>query len=67
MGVNLWGESSTEYRVTELARCLRGWINYFGISEYYRLIQEIDHWLKEQGLLSVKGLWVNIHHPTTIR
>ena len=24
-------------------------------------------WLKEQGLLSVKELWVNIHYPTTVR
>jgi RNA-directed DNA polymerase len=118
---------SMEYRLTELARYLRGWMNYFGISEYYRPIPEIDHWLrrrvrmcywkqwryartkvrellklgtyrkaaifvatsrkgpwhlsrtlatqtgmtnqwlKEQGLLSVKELWVNIHYPTTAR
>ena len=115
---------SMDYRLTELARYLRGWMNYFGISEYYRPIPEIDHWLrrrvrmcywkqwryartkvrellklgtyrkaaifvaisrkgpwhlsrtlatqtgmtnqwlKEQGLLSVKELWVNIHYPT---
>jgi RNA-directed DNA polymerase len=24
-------------------------------------------WLKDQGLLSVKELWVNIHYPTTVR
>jgi RNA-directed DNA polymerase len=24
-------------------------------------------WLKEQGLLSAKELWVNIHYPTTVR
>jgi RNA-directed DNA polymerase len=118
---------SMEYRFTQLARYLRGWMNYFGISEYYRPIPEIDHWLrrrvrmcywkqwryartkvrellklgtyrkaailvaisrkgpwhlsrtlatqtgmtnqwlKEQGLLSVKELWVNIHYPTTVR
>ena len=115
------------YRMEKLAEYLRGWMNYFGISEYYRPIPEIDHWLRrrvrmcywkqwrrfrtrvrnllklgthpgvaipmcfsrkgpwrcartlatqtgmtnqwliEQGLLSVKELWVNIHYPTTVR
>ena len=118
---------SMEYRLNKLAQYLRGWTNYFGISEYYRPIPEIDHWLrrrvrmcywkqwryartkvrelrklgtslyaaisvaisrkgpwhlartlatqtgmtnqwlKDQGLLSVKELWVNIHYPTTVR
>jgi len=26
-----------------------------------------NQWLKDQGLLSVKELWVNIHYPTTVR
>jgi RNA-directed DNA polymerase len=115
------------YRMEKLAQYLRGWMNYFGISEYYRPIPEIDHWLrrrvrmcywkqwrrfrtrvrnllklgthpgvaipmcfsrkgpwkcartlatqtgmtnqwlKDQGLLSVKELWVNIHYPATAR
>jgi len=118
---------SMKYRMKKLAQYLRGWINYFGISEYYRPIPEIDHWLrrrvrmchwkqwryvrtrirnllkmgahpnvaipmsfsrkgpwkcartlatqtgmtnqwlKDQGLLSVKELWVNIHYPATAR
>jgi len=118
---------SMEYRLEKLAQYLRGWMNYFGISEYYRPIPEIDHWLrrrmrmcywkqwryartkvrelrklgtflhtaisvaisrkgpwhlartlatqtgmtnewlKDQGLLSVKELWVNIHYPATAR
>jgi RNA-directed DNA polymerase len=118
---------SMEYRFDKLALYLRGWMNYFGISEYYRPIPEIDHWLRrrvrmcywkqwryartkvrelrklgtflnaaisvamsrkgpwhlartlatqtgmtnkwlmDQGLLSVKELWVNIHYPTTVR
>ena len=118
---------SMEYRLEKLAQYIRGWMNYFGISEYYRPIPEIDHWLrrrvrmcywkqwryartkvrelrklgtslhaaisvaisrkgpwhlartlatqtgmtnqwlKDQGLLSVKELWVNIHYPTTVR
>jgi len=118
---------SMEYRMKKITQYLRGWMNYFGISEYYRPIPEIDHWLrrrvrmcywkqwryvrtrvrnllkmgthpnvaipmsfsrkgpwkcartlatqtgmtnqwlKDQGLLFVKELWVNIHYPTTVR
>jgi RNA-directed DNA polymerase len=118
---------SMEYRLEKLALYLRGWMNYFGISEYYSPIPEIDHWLRrrvrmcfwkqwrrfktrirnllklgthpgvaipmcfsrkgpwkcartlatqtgmtnqwleDQGLLSVKDLWVNIHYPATAR
>jgi RNA-directed DNA polymerase len=118
---------STEYRYEKLSQYIRGWMNYFGISEYYRPIPEIDHWLRrrirmcywkqwryvrtkvrnllkigthrnvaipmclsrkgpwkcartlatqtgmtiqwlnDQGLVSVKELWVNIHYPATAR
>jgi RNA-directed DNA polymerase len=118
---------SMKYRLNKLAQYLRGWMGYFGISEYYREIPEIDGWirrrirlcywkqwrwcrtkiknllrlgtqlgtairagmnrsgpwamsrrlaaqtgltnqcLKEQGLLSVKELWVKIHYPATAR
>jgi len=118
---------SMEYRLKKLAQYLRGWMNYFGISEYYRPIPIIDHWLRrrvrmcywkqwryvrtkvrnllklgthpgvaipmclsrkgpwrcartlatqtgmtnqwlmDQGLLSVKERWVNIHYPATAR
>lgn len=118
---------SMDYRYKKLAEYLRGWMNYFGISEYYKPIPEIDQWLrrrlrmcylkqwrkaktkvrelrrlgtslhtaisvaisrkgpwhlsrtlatqtgmtnkwlKDQGLLSVKDLWVNIHYPATAR
>jgi RNA-directed DNA polymerase len=116
-----------DYRLRKLAEYLRGWMGYFGISEYYRPIPEIDHWLRRrlrlcywkqwrrartkvrhllklgtslnaalsvalsrkgpwhlsrtlatqtgmtnrwlklQGLLSVKELWVKIHYPATAR
>jgi RNA-directed DNA polymerase len=118
---------SMAYRLKKLAQYLRGWMNYFGSSQYYRVIPEIDQWLrrrvrmcywkqwryartkvrnllklgtfkrtailtaisrkgpwhlsrtlatqtgmtnqwlKDQGLLSVKELWVNIHYPATAR
>lgn len=121
-----WGVSMP-YRLKKLSLYLRGWMNYYGISEYYTPIPEIDHWLrrrirmcywkrwrkcrtkvrellklgtglhiaisaglsrkgywrlsrtlatqagmtnqclKDQGLLSVKELWVSIHYPATAR
>lgn len=121
-----WGVSMS-YRLEKLAEYVRGWMNYFGISEYYRPIPELDQWLrrrirmcywkqwrkcrtkvrnllklgvplkaaisggmsrkslwrlsktyatqlgmtnkwlKEQGLISIKDLWVNMHYPATAR
>lgn len=118
---------SMGFRLRKLAQYLRGWMNYFGISEYYRPMPELDHWLrrrvrmcywkqwrycrtkvrnllklgmplraaigvglsrkgpwhlartlatnggmnnewlKSQGLISIKELWVNIHYPATAR
>lgn len=39
---------SMDYRLKKLAEYLRGWVNYFGISEYYRPVPEIDHWLRRR-------------------
>jgi RNA-directed DNA polymerase len=118
---------SMDYRLKKLAQYVRGWMNYFGISEYYRPIPGLDQWLrrrirmcywkrwrkcrtrvsrllrlgtslnaaisvgisrkgywrlartlatqtgmtnqwlKEQGLIAIKDLWVNIHYPATTR
>jgi RNA-directed DNA polymerase len=118
---------SMDYRYYKLTEYIRGWMNYYGISEYYNPIPEIDQWLrrrmrmcywkrwrycrtrvrnlqklgvslnlaipmslsrkgpwnmsrtlatqagmtnqwlKDQGLVSVKELWVNIHYPVTTR
>lgn len=118
---------SMEYRFRKLAEYVRGWFNYYGISEYYRPIPILDEWLRrrirmcywkqwrytrtkvrnllklgtfkrqailtalsrkgpwhlartlatqsgmtnewlyEQGLISVKDLWVRIHYPATAR
>jgi RNA-directed DNA polymerase len=32
-----------EYRLMRLAQYVRGWMGYFGISDYYRPIPELDH------------------------
>ena len=118
---------SMEFRFSKLAQYVRGWVNYFGISEYYTPIPLIDQWirrrvrmcywkqwrytrtkvrklrklgtslraailvglsrkgpwrlsrtlatqtgmtnkwLKDQGLVSVKELWVKIHYPAKAR
>lgn len=42
-----WGVSMA-YRLARLARYIRGWMNYFGISDYYRPIPELDHWLRRR-------------------
>ena len=39
---------SMEYRYEKLAEYVRGWMNYYGISEYYRPIPEIDEWLRRR-------------------
>jgi RNA-directed DNA polymerase len=118
---------SMRFRLNKLAQYVRGWMNYFGITERYHEIPEIDgwmrrrvrlcywkqwrrcrtkvrelvrlgvnihtairagqsrsgpwamsrrlasnwgmtnQWLKDQGLISVKELWVKIHYPATAR
>ena len=37
-----------EYRLSKLALYLRGWMHYFGISQYYRPLPEMDHWLRRR-------------------
>jgi RNA-directed DNA polymerase len=48
---------SMEYRLTQLAQYLRGWMNYFGISEYYRPIPEIDQWLRRRVRMCYWKQW----------
>lgn len=42
-----WGVSMA-YRFNQLAKYLRGWMNYFGISDYYRPVPELDGWLRRR-------------------
>lgn len=39
---------SMETRLTQLAQYVRGWMAYFGISQYYRPIPELDEWLRRR-------------------
>ena len=42
-----WGVSM-KYRLHKLGQYLRGWLGYFGISQYYRPIPELDEWLRRR-------------------
>ena len=42
-----WGVSM-EYRFERLGRYVRGWMGYFGISDYYRPIPEVDQWIRRR-------------------
>jgi len=39
---------SLDCRLKKLALYVRGWMNYFGISEYYDPVSEIDSWLRRR-------------------
>jgi RNA-directed DNA polymerase len=36
------------HRLQRLAQYLRGWMNDYGISEYYRPVPELDHWIRRR-------------------
>ena len=42
-----WGVSMG-YRLKKLNEFLRGWMNYYGLSEYYRPIPGIDQWIRRR-------------------
>ena len=42
-----WGVSM-EHRLYTLGQYLRGWFGYFGISEYYRPVPELDDWIRRR-------------------
>ncbi len=48
---------SMDYRLRKLARYVRGWINYYGISEYYRPIPIIDQWLRRRVRMCYWKQW----------
>lgn len=42
-----WGVSM-EHRLHKLGQYLRGWTAYFGISQYYRPVPELDEWIRRR-------------------
>ncbi len=51
-----WGVSWS-YRYQQLRRYISGWINYFGLSEYYRPIPELDHWIRRRIRMCYLKQW----------
>ena len=42
-----WGVSM-DYRLHKLGQYVRGWAAYFGISQYYRPVPELDDWIRRR-------------------
>ena len=51
-----WGVSMG-YRFRQLAQYVRGWMGYFGISDYYRPIPELDQWLRRRVRMCYWKQW----------
>ena len=51
-----WGVSM-RYRFDKLAQYVRGWMGYFGISQYYRPIPELDQWLRRRTRMCYWKQW----------
>ncbi len=51
-----WGVSMA-FRFDKLAQYVRGWMGYFGISDYYRPVPELDHWLRRRVRMCYWKQW----------
>jgi RNA-directed DNA polymerase len=51
-----WGVSM-DYRLKKLAQYLRGWLGYFGISQYYRPVPELDEWIRRRVRMCYWKQW----------
>lgn len=51
-----WGVSM-EYRMERLNRYLRGWMNYYGISQHYSPIEQLDGWLRRRIRMCYGQQW----------
>jgi len=51
-----WGVSMA-HRLKKLSEYIRGWINYFGISEYYKPLPEIESWIRRRVRMCYMKQW----------
>ena len=51
-----WGVSM-DYRLHKLGQYGRGWTAYFGISEYYRPVPELDDWIRRRIRMGYWKQW----------
>jgi len=51
-----WG-ISMPYRIHKLNEYIRGWLHYFGLSQYYRPLPELDAWLRRRLRMCLWKQW----------
>ena len=51
-----WGVSM-KYRLMKLRQYMRGWIGYYGISEYYKPIPPLDQWIRRRLRMCYWKMW----------
>jgi len=54
-----WGVSLA-YRISKLNEYIRGWLHYFGLSQYYRPLPELDAWLRRRLRLCFWKQWRSV-------
>ena len=62
-----WGVSWS-YRYQQLRRYISGWVNYYGLSEFYRPVPELDHWIRRRIRMCYLAdkcsmQYLHFHHP----
>jgi RNA-directed DNA polymerase len=48
---------SMAYRLKKLREYMRGWIGYFGLSEYYRALPPLDQWIRRRVRQCYWKMW----------
>jgi RNA-directed DNA polymerase len=54
-----WGVSMA-HRIRKLNEYIRGWMQYFGLSQYYRPLPELDAWLRRRLRLCFWKQWRSV-------
>jgi RNA-directed DNA polymerase len=54
-----WGVSLA-HRISKLNEYIRGWIQYFGLSQYYRPLPELDAWLRRRLRMCLWKQWRSV-------
>ncbi len=51
-----WG-ISMQARLEKLSRYIHGWMNYFALSQYYRVLPELDEWMRRRVRMCYVKQW----------
>jgi len=51
-----WG-ISTEYRLRKLAEATNGWVNYFGVADGEKQLQNLDNWIRRRLRACIWKQW----------